>query len=88
MANRLASDKKNYIIAATAIPQAVEKQRLEELGIVSLMSYSLLQVTEVMNKERKKEKLLKLQNPMGNFEWNGRWGDTSDAWTDKLRKQL
>lgn len=25
---------------------------------------------------------------MGNFEWNGRWGDNSEEWTDKLRKQL
>jgi calpain-15 len=48
-------------------------------------SYTVLEVQEVDNKEGVKEKLLKIRNPWGKGEWQGRWSDSSDTWTPKLR---
>jgi len=36
----------------------------------------------------KEDKLIKLRNPWGDFEWKGDWGDDSDLWTPALKKQL
>jgi calpain-15 len=36
----------------------------------------------------KKEKVLKLRNPWGKFEWKGRWSDHSNVWTESLKKKL
>lgn len=29
--------------------------------------------------------ILKLQNPWGKDDWNGKWSNNSNAWTPKLR---
>jgi len=36
----------------------------------------------------KTERLLKIRNPWGNFEWKGDWSDASPLWTPALREQL
>jgi len=33
-------------------------------------------------------RLVKLRNPWGNNEFSGEWCDSSDQWTDKLRKEV
>lgn len=32
--------------------------------------------------------LVKLRNPWGSGEWTGDWSDSSDCWTDELRRQV
>ena len=36
--------------------------------------------------KKKKERILKMQNPWGKYEWKGRWSDYSDVWSEELRK--
>jgi hypothetical protein len=33
-------------------------------------------------------KLLKLRNPWGSGEWNGKWNDRDRNWTPQLKKEL
>ena len=35
-----------------------------------------------------KEKLIKLRNPWGDFEWTGDWSDQSANWTPELKSEL
>lgn len=54
----LEGEKKNFIMAATALPQDQEKQRMEDLGIMSFTSYSVNKAVEIYDKNHKKVKLL------------------------------
>lgn len=33
-------------------------------------------------------RLVQLRNPWGDFEWKGDWSDSSDLWTDEIKKQV
>ena len=54
---------------------------LEELGLIGNHSYGILDVKEVTLSDGKKERLIKIRNPWGDFEWKGDWGDESELWT-------
>jgi hypothetical protein len=46
------------------------------LGLVSSHAYSILDTQEVhisTKKGKKKERIIKLSNPWGKYEWKGRW---------------
>jgi hypothetical protein len=61
------------------------------MGLVSDHAYSILDAQEVhiaTKKGKKKERILKLSNPWGKYEWKGRWSDYSDVWSEELRQQL
>ncbi|KAJ8605867.1 hypothetical protein CTAYLR_000562 [Chrysophaeum taylorii] len=47
-------------------------------GIVPGHAYSIISAAE-----RKGVKLLKLRNPWGSFEWDGKWSDGSSEWKDR-----
>ena len=37
---------------------------------------------------KKKERVIKLSNPWGKYEWKGRWSEGSNVWTQELKKEL
>ena len=39
---------------------------------------------KVKDKTGRMVRLVKLRNPHGMGEWNGKWSDKSDAWTPEL----
>jgi len=39
-------------------------------------------------KEINGERLLRLRDPLGSFEWNGDWSEYSNKWTNELREVL
>ena len=57
------------------------------MGLISEHAYSVIAATEV-DTAKGKERLLKLRNPWGHKEWQGKWSDNDDSWTDNLRKTL
>ena len=58
-------------------------------GLLDNHSYGLLVVVTVQDAEAKKDVvLLKLRNPLAEFEWNGKWSDKSNLWTPELKKEL
>ncbi|XP_037322626.2 calpain-2 catalytic subunit-like isoform X2 [Pungitius pungitius] len=53
---------------------------IEDTGIVNAHAYSVTAVTEV-DYCGSKVKLVRLMNPWGRTEWNGKWSDKSDMWS-------
>lgn len=64
-----------------------KSDRNEYFGLVSKHAYTILQAEEV-SVGGGKERLLKMVNPWGKGEWNGKWSDQSDVWTPELKSQL
>lgn len=50
-------------------------------GLVDGHAYSVTRVTEVWH-QGSKVKLIRLLNPWGEQEWNGKWSDSSDLWKE------
>jgi hypothetical protein len=64
-------------------------------GVLAGHAYSILDVIEIPNKnsssKRKTSRLLRVRNPWGFKEWNGKWSDTSneiDIFKDIIQKKL
>lgn len=77
-----ASNGQNSMVAREAV----------RLGLVLNHAYGILQVCEIQRQDGQKVKLLKLRNPWGEKEWQGRWAcrDRSrwDSISPQLREQL
>ena len=57
--------------------------RNKHMGLISKHSYTILETHEVIlstKKGKKKERILKLSNPWGKYEWKGKWSESSDVW--------
>ena len=51
-------------------------------------AYTLLSAARVKDRDNQEHRLVKLRNPWGSGEWNGRWSDKSSEWTADLRRQV
>jgi Calpain family cysteine protease len=49
---------------------------------MSAHAYTLIEATQVEVDDGSTEKLLKIRNPWGQFEWSGDWSDNSSKWTE------
>lgn len=58
------------------------------MGLVPEHCYGIIKAARIKDKKKKMVELVQLRNPWGNFEWTGKWGDKSDCWTKKLKKEL
>ena len=85
--NMLRAKENNFLMAGSAGSTKSSKELLEEMGLIGYHSYGILDVREVATMEGM-EKLIKLRNPWGDFEWTGDWSDQSPNWTDDLKKEL
>ena len=56
--------------------------KLEKIGLTPGHAYTVLGVLEIG-----KEKVIKLRNPWGHFEYSGDWSDYSSKWTQELKKK-
>jgi hypothetical protein len=82
--DKLVSYNNENVLMGCAISSGRE-QADEAKGLVAGHAYGLLDVRETQDK---KNKLLKLRNPWGQFEWKGNWSDSSRKWTTAYRKEL
>mmetsp|Transcript_9712 Transcript_9712/g.9532 ORF Transcript_9712/g.9532 Transcript_9712/m.9532 type:complete len:159 (+) Transcript_9712:405-881(+) len=81
------ADMNKYIICASSGEGQLNKERYDEMGLISEHAYSVIAATEV-DTAKGRERLLKLRNPWGHKEWKGKWSDNDESWTDELRKAL
>lgn len=58
------------------------------MGIESFHAYSITDAFEIFLDNGVEEKLVKLRNPWGSFEWKGDWSDNSPLWTPALKECL
>ena len=59
----------------------------EKVGIAGSHAYALLAAQEVETPQGR-VRLLRLRNPWGKTEWNGRWSDNDSIWNSALIKQV
>jgi calpain-15 len=78
---------KNYIITAGSSGEDGCGDLVNEMGLVSLHAYAIIDIREVKT-GKKNEKLLKIRNPWGGTEWTGDWSDSSPLWTKELKQEL
>jgi hypothetical protein len=81
--NRLLKLHNSNSILTTA---TVKKERKND-GIITNHAYTITNVIEIEDKELVYT-LVKIRNPWGGTEWNGKFSDDSDAWTPSLREKL
>jgi hypothetical protein len=66
------------------------------VGILSGHAYGIIDIFELpdpdMENERKTHRLLRVRNPWGTLEWNGKWSDNSEEvlelYKDKLQEYV
>ncbi|MEE6522439.1 hypothetical protein FKM82_020990 [Ascaphus truei] len=80
------------LVACYTIKSSVkeENETITSSKVVKGHAYSVVRAEEVTYRGGK-EKLIRLRNPWGNLEWNGRWSDEAPEWNDidpKLKAAL
>ncbi|MEE6521949.1 hypothetical protein FKM82_020305, partial [Ascaphus truei] len=73
--------KHSLMGAAIKIQSQQESEMQTPEGLVKGHAYSVIATWEVKLHGRKIE-LLRLRNPWGKVEWNGRWSDNSPQWSN------
>lgn len=68
--------------------QGTETEEKHMEGMVAGHAYAVLDARQVKDSGGRNDRILKLRNPWGEFEWNGDWSDKSDKWTSQLRAEL
>ncbi len=76
----LKADKSDNIMCTSTS----ENEGTKKVGLVENHAYTLIQARQ-MEFDGEQLRLLKIRNPWGNKEWNGRYSDKSDLWTPEKR---
>eukprot|EP00826_Nyctotherus_ovalis_P063940 TRINITY_DN9374_c0_g2_i3.p1 TRINITY_DN9374_c0_g2~~TRINITY_DN9374_c0_g2_i3.p1 ORF type:complete len:688 (-),score=197.77 TRINITY_DN9374_c0_g2_i3:35-2074(-) len=79
--------KKGWIMSASAANTKASKELLEEMKLAGNFAYAILDVMEVDVKDTS-ESIVKLRNPWGTMKWAKEWSDSSNIWTEELRRDL
>ncbi|KAM4696612.1 calpain-2 catalytic subunit-like [Rhinophrynus dorsalis] len=72
--------KRSLMGASIQIQSQQESEMTTPEGLVKGHAYSIIATTEVEANGRKIQ-MLRLRNPWGQVEWNGRWNDNSPLWS-------
>lgn len=80
-------DQMNYMMGCS-MSDTYDQEEAAKQGIVAGHAYTLLSVAKLMDNNNQEHKLVKLRNPWGSGEWNGRWSDKSAEWTPELRREI
>ncbi|CAD8099985.1 unnamed protein product [Paramecium sonneborni] len=73
------NNNKKYIQTAST-----KKDCGDNKGIVSSKCYSILDLQIVVGSDEQTDKIIKIRNPWGQYEWSGDWSDKSAKWTHDL----
>ncbi|XP_029375094.1 calpain-2 catalytic subunit-like [Echeneis naucrates] len=76
---------KSMICCGTAPKGGELVNTVAHTGLVDAHAYSVTAVTEV-EYYGSKEQLVRIMNPWGKTEWNGKWSDKSDVW-ERVRQE-
>lgn len=79
-------DEEGYLLSGSTPGEEwwMDPQELEnESSLLPGHSYAIVQIKDIQG-----HKLLNIWNPWGNFEWTGRWSDSSPEWTEDIRAEI
>lgn len=77
----LNADQNNHLITCSTI----NEKYIEEMGLISGHAFTLISAEEA-NIKGNIVRLLRIRNPWGFREWNGKWSDNSKEWDDEAKK--
>ena len=66
----------------------MSKEKQNQMGIFSNHAYSLLNVYSGLMTKNGEVTLLRVRNPWGRKEWQGRWSFHYNMWTKELRQKV
>ena len=75
--------QESYLIGCSVSARGIKAESESSNGLLYNHAYGVLDVQEVQG-----HRLLRLRNPWGKKEWNGRWADGSREWTPALLKHF
>ena len=78
----LDAHKNNYIMTCAVKPDESDAEHPTK-GIAVNLAYTVIGAFEVGG-----EKLIKVRNPLGTFEWDGAWRDDDPKWTEEMKKEV
>eukprot|EP01102_Stenamoeba_stenopodia_P011225 TRINITY_DN3431_c0_g1_i1.p1 TRINITY_DN3431_c0_g1~~TRINITY_DN3431_c0_g1_i1.p1 ORF type:complete len:1206 (+),score=321.89 TRINITY_DN3431_c0_g1_i1:183-3800(+) len=82
--NRLVDNiKESYLMGCSIVAKDADMEEKTSTGLLKNHAYAIINCEEVQN-----VKFIRLRNPWGQFEWNGRWSDGSKEWTPALKKHF
>mmetsp|Transcript_22702 Transcript_22702/g.22453 ORF Transcript_22702/g.22453 Transcript_22702/m.22453 type:complete len:593 (+) Transcript_22702:160-1938(+) len=81
------ANKEDWIITAASSGEEGNGDAVNEMGLVTLHAYAVIDA-QVVRSKRGQETILQIRNPWGSQEWQGDWSDQSDLWTPELKKKL
>ena len=81
-------EEKDYVMTAGAGDFEDGMEQLNSCGLISSHAYSLLAAMEVVNEDGEAINLVKLRNPWGRSEWQGRWADDDYHWTEGMKQAV
>ena len=64
------------------------EEDIEVTGLITGLSYSIINAIEVKDEKNRKIFLLKLRDDLGNSEWNGDWSLNSVYWNEFIKNQI
>ena len=73
---------------SATVPKGARREvDVEGFGILKGHAYSLVAYEELTDLEGRAHRLLRLRNPWGQREWEGRWSDDADEWRMEVTSQ-
>ena len=81
------ADQKEYRLTGGCVGTGMaleDDAKYKKLGLVLDHAYAIISA-KAANIAGRDERLLKIRNPWGEFEWSGDWGDSSEKWTDEAK---
>lgn len=81
-------DEENFIMSASTPGEdsVTEHGRFAKssTGLIAGHAYTLISAVRISRGDR----LIKLRNPWGQLEWNGKWADDSSDWTPEIQAEI
>lgn len=79
--------KKGHIITTSILPSEYGDDVRRD-GLINGHAYCVIDSQEVMDFYGRTQKIVKIRNIWGGYEWKGDWSDDSKLWTDDLKQRL
>ena len=75
--------KESHLMGCSIISSVALPEEKNSFNLLLNHAYSLIDCQSVLG-----NKLIRLRNPWGNYEWNGRWSDGAAEWTPELMRHF
>ncbi len=76
------ADQKGFVMCTAVASEDYAGEHAQK-GLATNHAYTLIGAYETGG-----HRLVKIRNPWGSFEWNGKWNDNDPDWTDEMKSDV